>query len=177
MDRAVFPGLQGGPLMHVIAGKAVALGQALTPEFQRPPGGDRPQLPRARRGAPGGGVALVSGGTDNHLVLVDLSATAAHRRRRARSAWTRAGITVNKNGVPFDERPPTVTSGLRIGTPALTTRGLREEEMREIGQIIVAALRPRARPDDDLEALRARSRAIGDRFPLYPRLQAATPVS
>ena len=82
---------------------------------------------------------------------------------------------MNKNGVPFDERPPTVTSGLRIGTAALTTRGLREPEMREIGQIIVAALRPEATPED-LEALRARSRAIGDRFPLYPRLHAGTAV-
>ena len=86
-----------------------------------------------------------------------------------------AGITVNKNGVPFDERPPTVTSGLRIGTAALTTRGLREPEMREIAQVIVAALRPEA-TDADLEALRARSRAVGDRFPLYPHLRAGTAV-
>ena len=121
-----------------------------------------------------GGIALVSGGTDNHLVLADLSATPL-TGQDGENRLDAAGITVNKNGVPFDERPPTVTSGLRIGTAAMTTRGLREPEMREIAQIIVAALRPEAGAGD-LEALRARSRAIGDRFPLYPRLLAGTAV-
>ena len=174
VDKAVFPGLQGGPLMHVIAGKAVALGQALTPEFRARQEAIVGNCKALAEELLAGGVDLVSGGTDNHLVLVDLSATeltgleGEHRLEAA-------GITVNKNGVPFDERPPTVTSGLRIGTPALTTRGLREPEMREIGQIIVAALKPEATAED-LEALRARSRAIGDRFPLYPRLHAGTAV-
>ena len=122
-----------------------------------------------------GGVNLVSGGTDNHLVLVNLSATPL-TGAEGEERLERAGITVNKNGIPFDERPPTVTSGLRIGTPALTTRGLREDDMREIARIIAAALDPGA-GEADIEGLRARSRAIGDRFPLYPRLQAATPVS
>ncbi len=174
VDKAVFPGLQGGPLMHVIAGKAVAFGQALTPEF------------RARQQAVvdncrtlagemlAGGMALVSGGTDNHLVLVDLSATPL-TGQEGEDRLEHAGITVNKNGIPFDERPPTVTSGLRIGTAALTTRGFREPEMLEIAQIIVAALRPEA-SEADLEGLRARSRAIGERFPLYPRLHAGTAV-
>jgi glycine hydroxymethyltransferase len=174
VDKAVFPGLQGGPLMHVIAGKAVALGQALTPEFRARQEAIVSNCKALAEELLAGGVDLVSGGTDNHLVLVDLSATpltgleAEHRLEAA-------GITVNKNGVPFDERPPTVTSGLRIGTAALTTRGLREPEMREIAQTIVAALRPEATAED-LEALRARSRAIGDRFPLYPRLHAGTAV-
>jgi glycine hydroxymethyltransferase len=174
VDKAVFPGLQGGPLMHVIAGKAVALGHALTPEFRARQEAIVDNCKALAEELLAGGVDLVSGGTDNHLVLVDLSATpltgldAEHRLEAA-------GITVNKNGVPFDERPPTVTSGLRIGTAALTTRGLREPEMREIGQIIVAGLRPETTPED-LEALRVRSRAIGDRFPLYPRLHAGTAV-
>ena len=122
-----------------------------------------------------GGVNLVSGGTDNHLVLVDLSATPL-TGAEGEDRLARAGITVNKNGIPFDERPPTVTSGLRIGTPALTTRGLGEDDMREIARIIAAALDPAA-GEGDLDALRGRSRAIGERYPLYPRLHAATPVS
>jgi glycine hydroxymethyltransferase len=174
VDKAVFPGLQGGPLMHVIAGKAVALGHALTPEFRARQEAVVANCAALAEELLAGGVDLVSGGTDNHLVLVDLSATPLTGLEGEHRLGA-AGITVNKNGVPFDERPPTVTSGLRIGTPALTTRGLREPEMREIGQIIVAALRPEATAED-LEALRARSRAIGDRFPLYPRLHAGTAV-
>ncbi len=175
VDRAVFPGLQGGPLMHVIAGKAVALGHALTPEFRERQHRVVSNCRALAEELLAGGVDLVSGGTDNHLVLVDLSATPL-TGQDGEHRLERAGITVNKNGVPFDERPPTVTSGLRIGTPALTTRGLGEDEMREIGRIIVAALRPEA-SGDDLDALRARSRAIGERFPLYPRLAAGTAVT
>jgi len=174
VDRAVFPGLQGGPLMHVIAGKAVALGHALTPEFRARQVAVVANCQALAEELVAGGIDLVSGGTDNHLLLVDLSGTPL-TGQEGEERLERAGITVNKNGIPFDERPPTVTSGLRIGTAALTTRGLREEEMREIGQIIVAALRPEAGAAD-LEALRARSRAIGERFPLYPRLLAGTAV-
>ncbi len=174
VNKAVFPGLQGGPLMHVIAGKAVAFAQALTPEFRTRQQAIVNNCQALAGELLAGGLDLVSGGTDNHLVLVDLSATPL-TGQEGEHRLDKAGITVNKNGVPFDERPPTVTSGLRIGTPALTTRGLRVAEMREIGQIIVAALRPEA-GDADLEALRARSRAVGDRFPLYPRLHAGTAV-
>ena len=174
IDKAVFPGLQGGPLMHVIAGKAVALGHALTPEFRARQQAVVDNCRALADELMGGGITLVSGGTDNHLVLVDLSATPL-TGQDGENRLDLAGITVNKNGVPFDERPPMVTSGLRIGTAALTTRGLREPQMREIAQIIVAALRPDA-TDAELDALRARSRAIGDRFPLYPRLQAGTAV-
>jgi glycine hydroxymethyltransferase len=174
IDKAVFPGLQGGPLMHVIAGKAVALGHALTPEFRARQQAVVDNCRTLADGLLAGGVNLVSGGTDNHLVLVDLSDTEL-TGKDAEVRLDHAGITVNKNGVPFDERPPTVTSGLRIGTAALTTRGLREPEMTEIASIISAALQPSA-SEADLEVLRGRSRAIGDRFPLYPRLHAGTPV-
>lgn len=175
VDRAVFPGLQGGPLMHVIAGKAVALGHALTPEFRARQEQTVLNCRALADELMAGGVDLVSGGTDNHLVLVDLSATPL-TGAEGEERLDRAGITANKNGVPFDERPPTVTSGLRIGTPALTTRGMGEDEMREIGRIIGGALDPAA-TDADLEALRQRSRAVGERFPLYPRLGAGTPVA
>jgi len=174
VDKAVFPGLQGGPLMHVIAGKAVAFAHALTPEFRAR---QQSVVDNCRALADellAGGLDLVSGGTDNHLVLVDLSATPL-TGQDGENRLDQAGITVNKNGVPFDERPPTVTSGLRIGTAALTTRGLREPEMREIGRVISAALDPAA-TEADLDALRQRSRAVGERFPLYPRLLAGTPV-
>jgi glycine hydroxymethyltransferase len=174
VDKAVFPGLQGGPLMHVIAGKAVAFAHALTPEFRARQVAIVDNCRALADELMAGGMALVSGGTDNHLILVDLSATPL-TGQEGEDRLEEAGITVNKNGIPFDERPPTVTSGLRIGTAALTTRGFREPEMREIGQIIVSALRPEATAADR-EALRARSRAIGDRFPLYPRLQAGTAV-
>jgi glycine hydroxymethyltransferase len=172
IDKAVFPGLQGGPLMHVIAGKAVALGHALTPEFRERQRAVVDNCQALAQELIAGGVSLVSGGTDNHLVLADLSATPL-TGKDGEDRLELAGITVNKNGVPFDERPPTVTSGLRIGTAALTTRGLREPEMREIGRIIAAALDPAASPAD-LDALRSRSRAIGERFPLYPRLLAGS---
>jgi glycine hydroxymethyltransferase len=172
VDKSVFPGFQGGPLMHVIAAKAVAMGHALTPEFRAR---QRQVVLNCRALAEelaAGGVSLVSGGTDNHLVLIDLSATPL-TGKDGEDRLHHAGITVNKNGVPFDERPPTVTSGLRVGSAALTTRGLGEAEFREIGRIIVAALQDEV-SGAELEALAARSRAIGDRFPLYPRLGAAS---
>jgi glycine hydroxymethyltransferase len=174
VDRAVFPTLQGGPLMHVIAAKAVALGHAMTPEFRARQGRIVANCRALAEELVAGGVDLVTGGTDTHLVLADLSATPL-TGQEGEDRLHRAGITVNKNAVPFDERPPMVTSGLRIGTAALTTRGLREDEMREIGQVIAAALRPEA-TDADLDELRERSRALADRFPLYPRLAAGFAV-
>ncbi len=174
IDRAVFPGLQGGPFMHVIAGKAVAFGQCLTPEFRERQQRTVDNCQAMAKVLVAGGVKLVTGGTDNHLVLVDLSATPL-TGKDGEERLDRAGITVNKNGVPFDTRPPTVASGIRIGTAALTTRGLGPDEMQDIGAIIVEALNPDA-TDADFDALRARSRALGDRFPLYPRLLAETRV-
>ncbi len=174
VDRAVFPGLQGGPLMHVIAGKAVALGHALTPEFRARQQRVVDNSAALAASLSGAGVSLVSGGTDNHLLLVDLSATPL-TGADAEERLDRAGITVNKNGIPFDERPPTVTSGLRIGTAALTTRGLGTDEMTEIGAIIAAALDPAA-GEGELAELGERSRAIGDRFPLYPSLRETAAI-
>ena len=175
VDKAVFPGFQGGPLMHVIAGKAVALGHCLTPEFRER---QRRVVRNCRALAEelaAGGLKLVSGGTDNHLALIDLSDTPL-TGKDGEDRLHLAGITVNKNGIPFDERPPTVTSGLRVGSAALTTRGLDEDDFREIARIIVEALRPQT-GEAELTALAARSRAIGDRYPLYPRLAAGTAVA
>jgi glycine hydroxymethyltransferase len=174
VDRAVFPGLQGGPLMHIIAAKAVALGHALTPEFRARQEQIVVNCKALAEELMAAGVDLVSGGTDNHLILVDLSATPL-TGKEGEDRLGRAGITVNKNGVPFDERPPTITSGLRIGTAALTTRGLRDEEMREIARIIAEALDP-ATSERGLDVLRARAREIGERHPLYPRFTEGTPV-
>jgi glycine hydroxymethyltransferase len=168
VDRAVFPGLQGGPLMHVIAAKAIAFGQAMTEEFRDRMRHVVSNCQVLAEELVAGGLALVSGGTDNHLLLVDLSATPL-TGQDGENRLHHAGITVNKNGVPFDERPPTVTSGIRIGTAALTTRGLREADMREIGKIIAAALAPEA-TDAELDDLARRSRAIGEKFPLYPNI-------
>ncbi len=175
IDRAVFPGLQGGPLMHVIAGKAVSLGHAQTEEFRERQRQVVANTAALADGLIGGGVSLVTGGTDNHLVLVDLSQTEL-TGADAEVRLDRAGITVNKNGIPFDERPPTVTSGLRIGTPALTTRGLKEAEMREIASVISAALEP-AVTDGELAVLRERSQAISERFPLYPQLVSGSAIA
>jgi glycine hydroxymethyltransferase len=175
VDKAVFPNLQGGPLMHIIAAKAVAFAQALTEEFRE----NMRQVVENAQVLAGvltqGGIDLVTGGTDNHLMLVDLSDTPL-TGQDAENRLHKAGITVNKNAVPFDQRPPMVTSGIRIGTPALTTRGFKTAEMREVGEIIVAALAPDA-SDAELEALRERSKALGDRFPLYPKLRDGAGVS
>ena len=167
IDRAVFPGQQGGPLMHVIAGKAVALGIAGTDEFRDR---QRQTIENARalgEGLIDGGIDLVTGGTDVHLVLVDLTATGLDGQA-AEDRLDRVGITVNRNTIPFDPRPPLNPSGLRIGTPALTTRGMGEAEMTEIGSIIAGALGGDF--DSDQEALAGRSQALTDAFPLYPGL-------
>ena len=174
VDRAVFPTLQGGPLMHVVAAKAVALGHALTPEFRERQAAIVRNCRALADELAERGVGLVTGGTDNHLILVDLSATPL-TGQDGEDRLHRAGITVNKNAVPFDERPPMVTSGLRIGTAALTTRGLREDEMREIAAVIAAALDPET-AEAELDELGERSRALGERFPLYPGLGAGFAV-
>lgn len=174
VDRAVFPGLQGGPLMHVIAAKAVALGHALTEEFRHRQRQVVANCQALAEALLQGGVDLVSGGTDNHLVLVDLSRTPL-TGKDGEARLDAVGITVNKNGVPFDERPPTVTSGIRIGSAALTTRGLREPEFRRIGSVIAMALGQDV-ADGDLSELRSEMRALGERFPLYPRLSSGTAV-
>jgi glycine hydroxymethyltransferase len=170
IDRSVFPGQQGGPLMHVIAAKAVALGIAQGEPFKA-----RQRQTVANAKAFGealiaGGIDVLTGGTDVHLVLVDLTSTGLDGKT-AETRLEEVGITVNRNAIPFDERPPMNPSGLRIGTPALTTRGLGEEEMREIAEVISVALSDRF--DAERDALLDRSRALMDRFPLYPQLSAA----
>jgi glycine hydroxymethyltransferase len=167
VDRAVFPGEQGGPLMHVIAAKAVALGIAQTEPFaarQRRTVANAKVLGEALLE---GGIEVLTGGTDVHLVLVDLTSTGLDGKT-AETRLEEVGITVNRNAIPFDERPPMNPSGLRIGTPALTTRGLGDEEMREIAEVISVALSDRF--DAERDALLDRTRALMDRFPLYPQL-------
>ncbi len=154
IDRAVFPGIQGGPLMHVIAGKAACLGEVLAPEFKRYA---RQILDNAQALAAvllSGGAKLVSGGTDNHLILADVTPLGT-TGRQAEEALDRCGITVNKNMIPFDQRKPMDPSGIRIGTPALTTRGMGVDEMRRIGGWILEALRA---PDDEALSCTIRDR-------------------
>jgi len=160
VNSRVFPGMQGGPLMHAIAGKAVAFGEALRPEFT-----DYAQriVDNARSLGDGlleGGMNLVSGGTDNHLVLLDLRETGT-TGKELEEALEVVGVTANKNMVPGDPEPPTITSGVRLGTPAMTTRGMGEDEMREISDIIVRAAR------GETEGLRDRVSALTEAFPLY----------
>ena len=171
INRSVFPGQQGGPLMHIIAAKAVALKIAASEEFAA-----RQRQTIANAQAFGeeliaGGVDVLTGGTDVHLVLVDLTPTGVFGKE-AELRLEEVGITVNRNAIPFDERPPLDPSGLRIGTPALTTRGLVEEDLREIAKIVVGALGPDFESEKD--SLLERSRSLMERYPLYPQLSAAT---
>ncbi|HEX5988920.1 MAG TPA: serine hydroxymethyltransferase [Solirubrobacterales bacterium] len=169
IDKAVFPGQQGGPLMHTVAAKAVALHIAAGEEFKQR---QRQTIANAQALAAGleaGGVPVITGGTDVHLVLVDLTPTGLDGQT-AEDRLDEVGITVNRNAIPFDERPPMNPSGLRIGTPALTTRGMGTDEMTEIAEVIVAALGPDFESSKD--DLRARTGALMDRFPLYAELAA-----
>jgi glycine hydroxymethyltransferase len=171
INSAVFPGLQGGPLMHVIAAKAVAFGEALRPEFRAYAEAVAANAKALAETLVEGGLDLVSGGTDTHLMLVDLRPKKL-TGRAAETALGRAGITCNKNGIPFDPEKPMVTSGIRLGTPACTTRGFGLPEFREVGRLIIEVLDGLAQ---DGEAGNADvERAVGDkvlaltgRFPIY----------
>jgi glycine hydroxymethyltransferase len=170
INAAVFPGLQGGPLMHVIAAKAAALGEALQPSFA---GYAAAVVENARTLADAleqAGLAIVSGGTDTHLLLVDLRPLGL-TGRDAEVSLERAGITCNKNGIPFDPEKPTVTSGIRLGSPAATTRGFGTAEFRAVGQMIVDVLQALARGRADNGAAEARVReevrGLCGRFPIY----------
>ena len=170
LDKAVFPGLQGGPLVHVIAAKAVCLKDASEPAFavyQRQIVANANRLAGALSD---GGFRLVSGGTDNHLMLVDVFSKGI-TGKVAEAALGKAGITVNKNAIPFDRNPPMVASGIRIGTPAVTTRGMREADMELIAEFVVRALKT---PEDDraLGTIRNEVEALCQKFPLYPDMQA-----
>ncbi|MGB3100215.1 MAG: serine hydroxymethyltransferase, partial [Solirubrobacterales bacterium] len=167
INRAVFPGTQGGPLMHIIAAKAVALKIAQSEQFRAR---QKQTVANARALAAGlmtGGVDVLTGGTDTHLVLVDLRRNGLDGKT-AEARLDQIGITVNFNTIPFDPNPPMNPSGLRIGTPALTTRGFVEEDMTEIADLISIALSDRF--EAEREALKSRSEALMDRYPLYPQL-------
>ena len=168
LNRSLFPGVQGGPLMHIIAAKAVCFKEASDPgfaEYQKRVVANAKRLAGALASS---GFRLVSGGTDNHLLLVDVFSKGL-TGKVSENALGRAGITVNKNAIPFDENPPMIASGIRLGTPAVTTRGMGEPEMDKIGELITRVL---AAPDDDQVATSVRSeiRTLCQEFPLYPDL-------
>jgi glycine hydroxymethyltransferase len=171
IDSAVFPGLQGGPLMHVIAAKAVALGEALQPSFGRYAHTVVDNAQTLAAALAEAGLAIVSGGTDTHLLLVDLRPLGL-TGRDAEQALERAGITCNKNGIPFDPQKPTVTSGIRLGSPAATTRGFGHAEFRQVGMWIGEVLHGLAQNPGGDAAIETRVRgavaALCARFPIYP---------
>lgn len=171
VDKAIFPGQQGGPLMHTVAAKAVALGIAATEPFAAR---QRQTIANAKAFAAGleaDGIPVLTGGTDVHLVLVDLTPTGLDGQT-AEDRLEEVGITVNRNAIPFDERPPMNPSGLRIGTPALTTRGMVEEDMTEIAAVIATALGPGF--ESEKASLSERTAALMERYPLYPQLSPTT---
>jgi glycine hydroxymethyltransferase len=170
LDRAVFPGVQGGPLMHIIAAKAVCFKEAMEPGFVEY---QQQIVSNARRLAEGlktAGFRLVSGGTDNHLMLVDVFSKGL-TGKVAEAALGKAGITVNRNAIPFDQNPPMVASGIRVGTPEVTSRGMREAEMDHIADFIARVL---AAPDDEgvASAVREKVETLCRKFPLYPESQS-----
>ena len=166
LDRALFPGVQGGPLMHIIAAQAVCFKEASEPAFAVYQQQIVANAATLASGLSASGFRLVSGGTDNHLMLVDVFSKGI-TGRVAEAALGKAGITVNKNAIPFDQNPPMTASGIRVGTPAVTTRGMRETEMETIAELITRALRT---PDDDsaLGMVRTEVENLCRKFPLYP---------
>lgn len=164
IDSAVFPGIQGGPLMHVIAAKAVCFKEALNSDFVNYQRGIVDNAQALASSLVENGLRLVSGGTDNHLMLVDVRQKNLNGSE-AEAILESINITVNKNGIPFDPEKPTVTSGIRIGTPALTSRGMKREDMQEIGDIIAMALNDPA--EDVLAEARGRVAKLCDKYPLY----------
>jgi glycine hydroxymethyltransferase len=173
INSATFPGLQGGPLMHVIAAKAVAFGEALTPAFKAYAQSVLDNAHQLASTLQEGGLDIVSHGTDCHLMLVDLRPKGV-TGKAAEASLERAGMTCNKNAIPFDPEKPTVTSGIRLGTPAATTRGFGRAEFKQVGQMILEVLDGLARnPDDNSEIeqrVRGRVRELCARFPIYPTL-------
>ncbi len=166
LDRSLFPGVQGGPLMHIIAAKAVCFKEAMEPAFVDYQKQIVANAKRLAAGLQAAGFRLVSGGTDNHLMLVDVFSKGL-TGKVAEAALGKAGITVNKNAIPFDQNPPMVASGVRIGTPAVTSRGMREPEMDLIAEFIATVL---AAPEDDgvAAAVRDKIEVLCRKFPLYP---------
>ena len=172
INSAVFPGLQGGPLMHVIAAKAVAFGEALRPEFRDYQAAVVENAKVLADTLTGRGLAIVTGGTDSHVLLVDLRPKRV-TGKAAEASLERAGITANKNAIPFDPEKPAVTSGIRLGSPAATTRGFGVAEFRDVGQMIDEVVEGLARSNDGTNdtvepAVHERVRALCARFPIYP---------
>jgi glycine hydroxymethyltransferase len=165
VDKSVFPGEQGGPLVHIVAAKAVALGEALRPEFRTYAAQINANAKALAEGLQVAGFRLVSGGTDNHLMLVDVFQKGI-MGNEAEAALGKAGVTVNKNSIPWDTNPPLKPSGIRVGTPALTTRGMKEAEMRQIAKWIAKALDVR-NDDAALERIRGEVAELANLFPLY----------
>lgn len=166
IDKTIFPGIQGGPLMHVIAGKAVSFGEALQPEFKEY---QKQVIKNAQKLAAtleDEGLRIVSGGTDNHLICVDVKGSLGITGKLAENALDEVGITCNKNTIPFDQEKPFVTSGIRIGTPAVTSRGFDEEAVEEVGRIIALVLK---NPEDEQTLKEAYERVLSltSKFPLY----------
>jgi len=171
LNSAIFPGLQGGPLMHVIAAKAVAFAEALRPDFKIYAKNVVENAKALAETLRSSGFDIVSGGTDNHLMLVDLRPKGL-KGNASEKALGRAAITVNKNGIPFDPEKPFVTSGLRLGTPAATTRGFGVAEFKQVGEMIAEVLNANAQSADGKaplveNAIKERVRALTDRFPIY----------
>jgi glycine hydroxymethyltransferase len=163
LDRAVFPGMQGGPLNHVIAAKAACFKISASEPFRDYQRQVRANAVTVSEALQEAGLDVLTGGTDTHLLLLDLRES-DWTGKDAEERLAEVGITANRNTVPFDERPPTVASGLRLGTPAITMRGFDDGDVREVGRIIAGALAP----DADVDALGARAAALCDRRPLYP---------
>ncbi|MGH2451068.1 MAG: serine hydroxymethyltransferase, partial [Candidatus Limnocylindria bacterium] len=169
LDKAVFPGMQGGPLLHVVAAKATCFKIAASEPFRAYQGQIRANADALAETLADGGLDLLTGGTDTHLLLIDLRAS-EWTGKAAEERLHEVGLTVNRNTIPFDERPPLEASGLRLGTPAVTMRGFDEDDVREVGSIVVEALGDAP----DLAALRARSDALCRRRPLYPGFRGFT---
>ena len=165
LNKAVFPGIQGGPLMHVIAAKAVAFGEALQPEFKEYAKQIKKNAKVLAETLIAEGVEIVSGGTDNHLLLLNVKSLGL-TGKVAEHILDEVGITTNKNTIPYDTESPFVTSGIRIGTPAATSRGFKEEEMKEVG-LIIASILKNPESEETKQAAIARVKALTDRFPLY----------
>lgn len=174
LDKVVFPGIQGGPLMHIIAAKAVCLHEALQPEFKEYARQVVANAKALARKVMDEGFRVVSGGTDTHLFLIDVFAKGM-LGSEAENALGQAGITVNKNAIPFDTNPPLKPSGIRVGTPALTTRGMREKEMAQVGAWIAEAL-DHHRDPAVLGRIRRQVQELADAFPLYPELREQVAV-
>jgi glycine hydroxymethyltransferase len=169
LDSMVIPGIKGGPLMHVIAGKAVAFKEALQPEFELYGKQVIKNAQTLAKKLVSLGYYIISGGTDNHLMLVDLRSKNV-TGKDAQEALDEGGITVNKNAVPFDDKSPLITSGVRIGTPALTTRGMKEAEMEYVGELINEVVTNRGKTDV-YKAVAKKVEDLCSKFALYPQLR------